>query len=247
MNRDKIVKFCEDYLSVKDFEDHCHNGLQVEGAKEVKKIITGVSFSQKLIEKAIENNAEMIMVHHGIFTGQIGKLPVIKSVLKNRLKSLLKNNINLCGFHLPLDAHPVIGNNISICNMLGIKKVKKFEVGFVGELKTAENFESFVKKVNKKLNTRSYAIGAGPKKVKKVGVISGGASPHVLEAAELGVDTYICGDIREEVVRRVEELGINFINAGHYNSEVFGIKNLGELLAKKFKIKVKFIDIPNEI
>lgn len=246
-SRNKIVKFCEEHLQVKNFKDYCHNGLQVEGAEKISKIITGVSFSQKLIEFAVKKNAQMIIVHHGIFGNQITSPPQIKGVIKNRLKLLLKNNINLCGFHLPLDAHPIIGNNISICKLLNIQKVEPFYVGFAGELKKQMKFCDFVELVNKKLNTNSYIISAGPEMVKKVGVISGGASPEFKLAAELGVDTYLCGDVREEVVRAIEETGINFINAGHYNTEKLGVQNLGNLIAKKFKIEVEFVDIPCDV
>lgn len=249
----KIVKFCEDYLKVKDFEDYCVNGLQVEGAEKVSKIITGVSLSQKLIEAAIKKNAKMIMVHHGIFGNQISKPPRIKGVIRNRLKLLLENNINLCGFHLPLDAHPVIGNNISLIKLLKLKKTDVIncpdygEIGFVGEYKDAMKFEDFYNLICDELETQPYVIPAGLKKVKRVGIISGGASPDFKQAVELGADAYLCGDVREEVVRAVEEAKINFINAGHYNTEKLGIQNLGELIAKKFKIKVEFVDIPCDI
>lgn len=252
-DRNKIVKFCEEYLQVKNFKDYCHNGLQVEGDKKISKIITGVSFSQKLIKKAIEKNAEMIIVHHGIFSNQISSPPQIKGVLKNRLKLLFENDINLCGFHLPLDAHPAIGNNISLIKLLGLKKVGIIdtpnygEIGFIGEIKQPTTFEKFVEIVNKKLNTKSYVIAGGLKDIKKIGIISGGASPDFKIAKELGADTYLCGDIRESVVRAVEEEGINFINAGHYNTEKLGVQNLGNLIAKKFRVKVEFVDIPCDI
>ena len=243
----KIVKFCEDYLKVADFKDYCVNGLQVEGAQKVGKIITGVSLSEKLIKIAIKEKAAMIIVHHGIFGKQIDSPPMIKGVVRNRLKLLLQNNINLCGFHLPLDAHPVIGNNISLCKLFNIQRTKPFYVGFIGELKQAMKFSDFVKSVNSKLGTNSYIIPAGPKMIKKIGIISGGASPEFKQAVELGVDIYLCGDVREEVVEAINEAKINFINAGHYNTEKLGIQNLGSLIAKKFKIKVKFIDIPCDI
>ncbi|MDP3043188.1 MAG: Nif3-like dinuclear metal center hexameric protein [bacterium] len=247
INRNKIVKFCEDYLKVKDFNDYCVNGLQVEGAEEVDKIVTGVSISKQLIKSAINKKAQMIIVHHGIFGNQIGKPPKFTGYLRNRLKIILENDINLCGFHLPLDAHPAIGNNISLCKLLGIKKAAPFNVGFIGELEKEMDFKNFADLVNKKLSTNSYIIGAGPKKIKKVGVISGGASPDFKSAAELGADTFLCGDIREEVVRAVEEIGVNFINAGHYNTEKLGIQNLGNLIAKKFGIEVEFVDVPCDI
>lgn len=247
VDQNKIIKFCEEYLKVKNFIDYCHNGLQVEGTDKIERIITGVSLSQKLIKTAINKKAQMIIVHHGIFGDMIDKPPVIKGNMKNRLKLILENNINLAGFHLPLDAHPIIGNNISLCKMFGINNTKSFDVGFVGQLIRPMNFLDFVKIVDKKLNTKSYFLTVGPKMIKKVGVISGGSSPEFKLAAELGADTYLCGDIRESIVRGAEETGINIINAGHYNTEKTGIQNLGNLLEKKFKIKVEFVDIPCDI
>lgn len=246
-DRNTIVKFCEEYLQVKNFSDYCHNGLQVAGVKEVKKIISGVSLSRQLIETAIEKKAQMLLVHHGIFGNMFGNPPQIKGIVRDRLQLLLENNLNLLGFHLPLDAHPLIGNNISLCRLLGVKNPAPFDVGFIGELEQSLAFEKFVQLVNSKLPTTAWTIAAGPKKVKRVGIISGGSSPDFAEAWERGADTYICGDIREEVVRAVEESGINLINAGHYNTEKLGVKNLGELVAKKFKIEAEFIDIPCEV
>jgi len=248
MERNQIVKFCEEYLKVKDFDDFCHNGLQVEGAAEVKKIITGVTLSQKLIEAAIEKKAQMIIVHHGLFVKYLGDKPEIKGVWRNRLKMLLTNDINLCGFHLPLDAHPDIGNNISICRLLGItKNVQPIDVGFIGELPKAMAFAGFVSLVKEKINPQVNALNCGQDLVKKIGVISGGASGDIHLIAEAGADTFLAGDIRESVVRPIEELKMNFINAGHYNTETFGIKNLGDLVAKKFGVDVEFVDIPCEI
>jgi len=252
-DRDKIIKFCEDYLKTKKTTDYCHNGLQVEGSKEVSKIIIGVSLSQKLIESAIAKKAQMIIVHHGLFKSSIATLPEIKGHLKNRLKLLLSNDINLAGFHLPLDAHPVIGNNISLAKLFGLKNIKPIntpdygEIGFIGDFAKPKLFTDFVKEVNKKLNTKSYIISAGPKHIKRLGIISGGASPDYIDAVKMGADVYLCGDIREDLVEAIKETGVNFINAGHYNTEKLGVQNLGNLIAKKFKIKVEFVDIPCEV
>jgi len=249
----KIIKFAQEYLNTKNFQDYCHNGLQVEGSLEISKIITGVSFSQKLIEEAIRRKAEMIIVHHGIFKGNIPELPEIKGIFKNRLKLLLENNINLAGFHLPLDAHPLIGNNISLIKLLGLKKVKTLnspqygDIGFIGEYGQSLDFKDFVDLVNKKLNVKSYYLQAGLKKVKKVGIVSGGASSDFVFAKEQGADTYLCGEVKESTVRAVEETKINFINAGHYNTERLGVMNLGKLIQKKFKIAVEFVEVPNEV
>ena len=246
-SRSKIVKFCEDYLNVKDFTDYCVNGLQVEGAEKIDKIVVGVSFSKKLIEATIKAKAQMLIVHHGLFGKLMNQPPQIKGFVKNRLKLLLENNINLCGFHLPLDAHMTIGNNASLCELLGVGKIKPFYVGFIGDLENQMPFSQFARLVEKKLATKIYSIAAGPKTVKKIGVVSGGAASEFILAAELGADVYLCGDIKESVVEAVKESQINFINAGHYNTERLGIQNLGNLLAKKFKVKVEFIDVPCEI
>lgn len=245
--RDKIVDFCKKYLNVDSFKDYCQNGMQVEGAVDVNMITCGVSLSEKLICAAIKNRSEMIVVHHGIFGDNIGQPPVIKGVIKKRLKLLLGHDITLCGFHLPLDAHPQIGNNISICKFLGIKALKPCDVGFIGSLPRAMQIGAFIKLVDSKLQTESQFITAGPKVVKKVAVISGGASSYYQEVASRGADTFLCGDLKESVVRGVEEAGLNLINAGHYNSERFGVQNLGKLLAKKFGIQAEFVDVPCEI
>lgn len=246
-NRDQIVDYCTKYLNVSAFKDYCVNGLQVEGTSNIKSIVFGVSLSEQLIIAAIKNGAQMIVVHHGIFGDNLGQPLVLKGILRNRIKLLLENDINLCGFHLPLDAHPQLGNNISICKALGIKNPKPFDIGFIGSLSKTMKLPSFTKFVDSKLATNSFSIAAGPKVVKKIAVISGGSSSYYQEAATLGADTFICGDLKESVVRGVEEIGLNLVNAGHYNSERFGVQNLAKLLKRNFDIETKFIEIPCSI
>ena len=245
--RDKIIRFCNEYLKVSDFEDYCYNGLQIEGKEDVGKIVTGVSLSKKLIEAAIDKKADMIMVHHGFFMNEMPSPFRLSGYRKNRVKELLENDLKLVGYHLPLDAHPVIGNNMSLCKILGIKKTKPFSYGFIGEIDKPTDFEKFKKHVEVQLCKQSFSIAAGKKKIKKVAIVSGGDSPDFEEAYLAGADVFLTGDIREDVVRKIEEVGINFINAGHYNTEKEGIKNLGEMIAKNFKIEVEFVDVPNEI
>ncbi len=245
--RDDIIKFCSDYLKVKDFEDYCHNGLQVEGAEKVTKIVCGVSWSKKLVQHAIDTKAEMVLVHHGIFGDMLGKPPRIDGYMKERIAQLLINNISLAGFHLPLDAHPTIGNNASLCKLLGVKQLEKYDVGFVGNLTKAVPLDAFVKDVNEKLNTNSFVIDAGKKQIKRIGVVSGGAAKWVYGAAKMGADAFLCGEPSESVVRATEELGVSFIAAGHYNTEKLGVTNMGKLIAKEFGIKAEFFDVPCEI
>lgn len=242
-NSKDIVKYCRDLLKVKDFEDYCHNGLQVEGVEEIGKIVVGVTLSQQLIEVAIERGAQMIIVHHGIFGDQIEKPPVIKGVIRNRLKMLLENNINLLGFHLPLDAHDEIGNNISLSRLFGLKNIEAISAGYVGDLENEVDFEDFIELVGEKIAKASYVKGT--EKVKRVAIISGGSSPEYAKVKERGADTLICGDLRENIVREAEEVGINIINAGHYNTERLGIKNLGEKVAEEFGVDVEYVEVPN--
>lgn len=240
------MEYCNDFLKVGEFKDYCVNGMQVEGNPKVSRVVMGVSISAAFIKAALKKRAQMLIVHHGFF-GEIGNPPQIQGVVRERLKLLLQNNLTLCGYHLPLDAHPKIGNNVSLCELFELENLSPCEVGFVGELPAPTPRQAFVESVNYKLGVKSFVIAAGPAKVRRVGIISGGASPEFAIAASMGADTYICGDVRENVVRMVEESGINFINAGHYNTEKLGIKNLGDLIKKRFRVPVEFIDIPNEV
>ena len=246
-NRNEIVSFCEKYLKVSAFKDYCHNGLQVEGAERVRRLVCGVSLSVKLIEQAMRRKADILLVHHGIFNDSLDQPPKIQGFMKLRLRLLLEHDINLLGFHLPLDAHPVIGNNISLCRLLGVKNAKALDVGFIGRLERKLDLSDFTALVNKKLQTNSYVIRGGPATVHTLAVISGGSSTYFSNAKAAGADTFLCGDMRESVVRPSEELRMNVINAGHYNTEKCGVKNLAELLARRFKISSEFVEVPCDV
>ena len=131
--------------------------------------------------------------------------------------------------------------------LFNLKKCKPVYIGFVGELTEKISFKEFVKIVEKKLKVKSFVLPYGKKMVKKVGIISGGSSPYFEDVFKVGADVFIGGDIREEIVRRIEEIGINYINAGHYNTEKLGIQNLGKLIEKKFGVKAEFVDVPCEV
>ena len=249
VKRNKIVKFCEDYLKVKDFEDYCVNGLQVEGKEDIKQIVTGVSFSQKLIREAIKKKADMIVVHHGIFDKNLPSPFALRGAWKNRLKLLLENDINLCGFHLPLDAHGEIGNNILLGRLLKLRHIKKFDIfdiGVIGDLPSKINLNDLVKKIDSGLKTKSFVTKGGKAEVKKIGIIAGSYPGYEL-ASEMGADVYLTGEPRESNIRASEEVGINVIYAGHYNTEKMGIQNLGNLISKKFNVKVDFVDVPCDV
>ncbi len=242
VDRDKIITYTEELLKVEDFSDSCHNGLQIFGKNEINKIITGVSLSQKLIEAAIKEQADMIMVHHGVFINDIPTPLILKGVWRNRLAMILSHNINLAAWHLPLDAEPKFGNNISMVKMLKLKNPKPLGVGFIAETGNKKKFADLVSKIKKVINPNIHIIGNENIIVNKVAIISGSASKEVITAISAGADVFITGDMRENIFWQAQEMGINLINAGHYATEVFGIKNLGEHLKKVFGIKTKFID-----
>lgn len=241
-----LLDFIDDYLSPADFEDSCINGLQLEGKQDINKIILGVSVSQRLFQRAIHESADLIIVHHGLFWKNQPLLS-LTGIQRQRLALLIRNDISLLGYHLPLDAHHEIGNNAQILSALRLNKNEAVNVGFVGEFETPMDFNSFEELVKEIICESPLTLAYGAEKVKRVLVISGSSSNDYVLAKECGADTFICGDMRENVVRKIEESGLNVINAGHYNTEKFGIRALGELLEKVFEVPCIFVDIPNPV
>lgn len=247
MERTELLNYLHQYLEIDQFDDYCHNGLQVEGKSQVKKISFGVSVSERLFQTSAQRNADMIIVHHGMFWQKDPHPIQVTGHRKKRLEILLKNNINLVVYHLPLDAHKEVGNNIQILKRLQIPPHESMEIGFIGHLIRPTNIKKFQENIDNDLKTNSILLNFGKEFVEKVLVISGSSSRACEKAVELGVDTFIGGDIREEQVRLCEELGLNFIAAGHYNTEKFGVQALAEHVKQKFDLAVEFIDIPNPI
>lgn len=247
MRRDRIVEHLTTYLRVDEFTDYCVNGLQVAGAEEVDRVVAGVSISRRLIEEAIRRDAQMILVHHGFFRGDIPDPLMLSGVIKERLALLLRYDISVVGFHLPLDAHPEIGNNALACRHLGLTDLQPVDVGFIGELGSPVDFSTFVELVETMYERKVQTFAYGADTTRRVAVISGGSSPEWIQAYRAGADTFICGDMREHLVRAVEEAGINVINAGHYSSERLGIRALAALVRDSLGVPVDFVDIPNPV
>jgi len=248
--REKIVSFLNSYLDIKNTKDSSNNGLQCEGTENVKKIVFGVSISLSLIEKAIKEKADMIIVHHGLLWGRSN---IFKGPFKQKLKSLFENNINLLAYHLPLDKHIKIGNNAQIMAYFEAKQIKPFgsydgqTIGFKGIFSKPKPLYEIIKTISDKLHSKILCLEFGPKKIKTLGVISGGAQSMFNQAIDEKLDLYITGEISEFVQEMARENNINFISAGHYNSEKTGIWALEKLIKSKFKVETKFIDIPNPI
>ena len=218
------------------------NGLQVEGTKEIKKIVFGVSANMALFEAAKKAGAQMIIVHHGLLWGHEQK---ITGVFGARIKFLIKNDMNLVAYHLPLDKHPALGNNAGLAKMLGLKNLKPFgtykglKIGFKGNLAKPKSFENIFK------NLGGEGLNFGPKQIKTVAIVSGGAHDMLEEAIQEKADLYICGSRDEYVQELAREGKINFIAMGHYNSEKSGILALKKYIDKKYKVSTEFIDIKN--
>jgi dinuclear metal center YbgI/SA1388 family protein len=244
----KIVKFLDDYLKIKDFRDNSYNGLQVEGHPDVKKIVTAVDAGIDTFKRAIEDNADMIIVHHGHFWSNSN--PNITSWKKERIDLLLRNGVSLYVAHLPLDAHKDVGNNAQLIKLLGGKvtepifEYKGQNIGWKGELKTGMSIKDIEIKLSAELGAKPKVLNFGRENIKTIAVCSGGGGYETLsEAMDLGVDLYLTGD-SIEVFHLVKDAKMNAMFAGHHATEIVGVKALVEVVKKRFKIGGYFLDIP---
>lgn len=248
MHRDELLNYLNEYLDITVFKDICPNGLQVEGRDNVNKIVTAVSAGVELFENAAACNADAVLVHHGIILDF--ERPLYKGGYKKRVKILLENDMNLFAYHLPLDAHPEIGNNILLAEKLGLKECRPFGdhkgqfIGFRGNT-GGVSAESVFDKIKELINEKALIYPYGKNTIDPVGIISGGAQKDVKQAVEEDLDLYLTGEVSEHIMNYVKEEGIHFAAAGHYATERFGIEALGLHLAEKFGLDVEFIDIPN--
>lgn len=204
----------------------------------------GVSFNDDFVEKALESNADLLLVHHGIFAKGNFKL---RGFLKRRVEKVIKNNLNLMGYHLPLDMNEEYGNNITILNKLGLKKKESYSYGFIGEYEKEIDYDIFKIKLKNIFTNQEFIEYKNNNFVKNVCIISGGASGEIFGLEEKNVDTYITGQIEEFVRNTANEMNMNYIYCGHYATEVFGVKSIGKLLKDKFNLEIEFIDVYNKI
>lgn len=232
-------------LNSDSFKDYAPNGLQVEGRAEVRKIVTGVTASQALLDEAVRLQADAVMVHHGYFWKN--ESPLIKGMKRSRLHTLLVNDINLYGWHLPLDAHPQLGNNAQLARMLAIQ-VRGEVMPLVpwGELTEALSGEQLAARIGTVLGRQPLHCGDNaPARIRRIAWCSGGGQGFIDNAAEFGVDAFITGEVSEQTIHSARENGLHFFAAGHHATERGGIKALGEWLASTHQLDVTFIDINN--
>jgi dinuclear metal center YbgI/SA1388 family protein len=248
MRRETLVEYLESLLQPAKFRDYCPNGLQVEGAAEVRRIVAGVSASQALLDAAVARQADTILVHHGYFwKGEDGRVTGIR---KNRLKSLLVNEINLLAYHLPLDAHPDLGNNAQLAARLGWLPEGRFaeqDIAWFGRLPAALDTAALAAQLARQLGRQPLVIGEASRPIRRIGWCSGGAQGYFEQAIALGLDAYVSGEISEPTVHLARESGVVYFAAGHHASERFGVQSLAAHLAARFDLECEFVDIDNPV
>jgi len=244
-----LVAAADDLLAPQNFKDYCPNGLQVAGCSDVRRIVSGVTASQALIEAAIDAQADAIIVHHGYFWR--GEDPCVVGMKRRRLALLLQHDISLIAYHLPLDAHPELGNNIQLARRLGITVEGGLEpnnprsVGNVGVLSAPQSAQDFAGHVAKVLGRRPLLELGHDRPIRRIGWCTGGAQSYIEKAVALGMDAYLSGEVSEPTILAARELGIHYIGAGHHATERYGVQALARELASRFDLHHEFIDIDN--
>ena len=238
-------------LKPDDFRDYCPNGLQVEGKAAINTLVTGVTASQTLIDSAIERGGDAILVHHGYFWR--GEEPTITGIRKNRLKTILDNDLSLLAYHLPLDAHPQLGNNAQLGLKLGFRTEAdldphhKSSVGVWGYLEQPCSGEELSARITEQLDREPLHIPGKAKQIEKIGWCTGSAQSYIEIAHEAGVDAYLTGEVSEQTVHFARETGIHFFAAGHHATERYGVQAVGQYLANEFGITHEYVDIDNPV
>jgi dinuclear metal center YbgI/SA1388 family protein len=247
-----IVSALEERLHPADFQDLGPNGLQVPGGDEITRIVTGVSAQRELIERAVAEGAQLVLVHHGLFWDF---LPTgLTPVLAERLRPLFKHDVALAAYHLPLDAHPEVGNNAILAERLGCERHEPFGTYREQAIGRAGTFaddgiaaDVLFARVREVTGREPTVFDAGPALVRRIGIVSGAGADALGEAIDLGLDAFLTGEPSEYAMAEAREAGIHFVAAGHYATETFGIQRLGELVAERFQVEHRFIDVPNPV
>lgn len=248
MQLKELNNYLAQFLQIERFNDYCPNGLQVEGKSEVRKIVTGVTASFALLERAVAENADAILVHHGYFWR--GESQTIAGIKKRRLRLLLEQDINLFAYHLPLDAHAEIGNNVMLGKVLGLEIA-----GWLDEknmiawsmINESQSLQMVVDNISTKLHRPVQVIGDVARSIRTIAWCTGAAQNYIEQAIDHNIDVFISGEISEQTVHQARESETAYIAAGHHATERYGIQALGMHLAEKFNLQHEFIDVDNPI
>ena len=242
----ELVAAADELLQPQLFSDYCPNGLQVAGRDTVKRVISGVTACQALVDAAVERGADAIIVHHGYFWR--GEDPCVVGMKKRRLATLLAHDISLIAYHLPLDAHPELGNNAQLAKILGIEVEGGMDssprpVGNVGRLPRPMSARDFATHVGTVLGREPLLEVAGDHPIRSIAWCTGGAQSYIDKAAALGVDAYLSGEVSEPTIHSAREQGVHYIAAGHHATERYGAPALAGHLAERFGLQHEFVDI----
>ncbi|WP_264474560.1 Nif3-like dinuclear metal center hexameric protein [Leeia speluncae] len=243
----KLIDYSAQFLNVGAFRDYCPNGLQVEGRKEIQKVIAGVSASKALIEEAIKQDADLILVHHGYFWKN--EEAVITGMKRERIRLLLAHNINLVAYHLPLDAHPDVGNNAMLAKQLGFTTqytCAEQNIMHVGACEL-QRLDVLGNRIELALARKPLVIGNPNQNISKVAWCTGGAQGYFSEAIKQGVDAFVTGEISEQMVDMAHESGVAFISAGHYATEKYGVAALAKHWEAQFNLSINLFYTDNPV
>lgn len=238
-------------MKPEQFKDYCPNGLQVQGRAQVERLVSGVTACQALIDAAIEQNADAILVHHGYFWR--GEDAVLTGIRQWRIRALMQNNISLIAYHLPLDAHAELGNNVQLANVLGLTpsasltRQNNHDMGLLAQLPAPVPGSDFAALLTERLQREPLHIAGSEAPIGTVAWCTGAAQGYIEQAIAAGADAYISGEISEQTVHIAREYGIHYFAAGHHATERYGVQALGNLLAQRFGLQHQFIDIDNPV
>lgn len=251
-DRNQVTRYLDSRLKIDSFKDFCPNGLQIEGKQKLNKLIVGVTANQALIDSALERNADGIIVHHGLFWK--GDSYPLVGIKRNRIKPLLEQDINLWAYHLPLDCHLELGNNVQLAKLLGLKNIVSYEVDgvadllWLGELSDEQNVQQFSEQIKNKLNHQPLYLGNGvQQKITTIAWCSGAAQKYIVQAKALGADLFFSGEVSEQTTHLAHELDIHYLACGHHATERYGVQALANELKQKFQLMIDYVDIVNPV
>lgn len=244
---DALRDYCDSLLACADFKDYCPNGLQVEGDRPIRHLISGVTASQALIDAAITLGGDAILTHHGYFWK--GESPCMVGMKGWRMRSLMRAGLSLFAFHLPLDMHPNLGNNRQLARVLGIVGAGPAATGqgllWKGRLPRPMRARDFAALTARTLGREPIHVRAHERPIDSLAWCTGAGQGYIEEAAELGVDGFLSGEISEQTTHQARELGVDYFAAGHNATERYGVQALGKHLAERFALEHRFFDLDN--
>lgn len=246
-----IIQWCDQTLKTAEFRDYAPNGLQIEGRQEVNKILCAVTASQQAIEAAIAEQADLLLVHHGYFWK--GEPYPITGMRGKRIKTLIQHDVSLLSYHLPLDAHPSLGNNAAIADLLSLQQMRALDpaerhpIGNIAELPQAVTPVEFQHYLAERLQTQVMHLPAQTDSIRTVGYCTGAAQDFIGKAAEQGCDAYLSGEVSERTYYEAQEMGVHYYACGHHATERYGVQRLGQAIAEQFAIEYHYYELNNPV